>query len=133
MTRLMIRNPFESTLRWSLDTNGGSRVARLPLDVYSTDEEIVITASVPGVKPDDIDITVEGDTLTIRGEAPARPEGLRYLFAERFEGAFSRTLQLNIPVDVDHIEANFENGLLTVILPKAEEVKPKVIKVQAEK
>ncbi|MBN1119724.1 MAG: Hsp20/alpha crystallin family protein [Anaerolineae bacterium] len=113
--------------------NGGSRVARLPLDTYSTENEIVLKAAIPGVDPDAVEITVEGDTLTISGEMPGRLEGVDYLFSERFHGAFKRTLKLNVPIDVDEIEASFENGELTLVLPKAEEIRPKVIKVSAAK
>lgn len=106
--------------------------AYLPIDAYSTDEAIVVTASVPGVRPDDVEITVEGDSLTIRGEIPAPQADMDYIYAERSHGAFSRMLQLNIPVDVEKIEATFENGVLTLVLPKSEEVRPKVIKVKAK-
>lgn len=119
---------------WS-DQNGGRLTARLPIDAYSTDNEIVVKAAVPGVKPEDVEITVEGDNLTIKGQAEAetKEENANYFFAERHHGEFTRTLQLNVPVDVDAIKATFEDGVLTVVLPKAEEVRPKVIKVQAKK
>ena len=113
--------------------SGGSHVARLPFDIYSTDNEIIMMAAVPGVDPEAVEITVEGDTLTISGEMPARLENVDYLFSERFHGAFKRTLKLNVPIDVDKIEASFENGELTLVLPKAEEIRPKVIKVNAAK
>lgn len=111
----------------------GQRVIRLPVDVYTTDNEIVVTASVPGVNPDSIDITVEDEVLTIKSEIPARLENVNYLFVERFHGSFSRSLKLNVPVNVEDIEATFENGILTLVLPKAEEARPKVIKVQTAK
>jgi HSP20 family protein len=114
-----------------VDENG-EHVARLPIDVYSTEDEIVVTASVPGLKAEDVEITVEGDTLRIRGEIPPMIENVDYAFAERYHGSFSRTLQLNVPIDLDKVEATFENGLLVLRLPKAEETKPKVIKVQAK-
>lgn len=117
---------------WVADYNGNTPVTRLPVDAYSTDNEIVIMAPVPGVNPEDVEIMVEGETLTIRGEVPARVEGMNYIFRERFHGPFERVLRLNVPVNVDGIEATFNNGLLTVVLPKAEEIRPKVIKVQAK-
>jgi HSP20 family protein len=116
---------------WS-PQDSGQRVANLPIDAYSTDNEIVVRATVPGAKPEDVEITVEGETLTIKGEIPEVAENGSAIFAERFHGPFSRTLQLNVPVDVEHIEATFENGVLTLVLPKAEEVRPKVIKVQTK-
>ncbi len=116
----------------AMDYTGGARVARLPIDAYSTDNEIVVVASIPGAQPEEVEITVEGDSLTIRGEIAPRMDNVRYILAERFHGAFSRTLQLNVPIDVDDAEASFENGLLTLVLPKAEEIRPKVIKVNTK-
>lgn len=103
-------------------------VARMPLDAYSTDDEIVVEVSLPGVKADDVEITYEGETLTITGQTSRRMENVNYLFAERFNGTFRRTLQLNVPVDADNIEATFEDGVLTLVLPKTEASKPRVIK-----
>ena len=105
---------------------------RLPLDVYTTPEEIVIVASLPGLTPDEVDIAIEGDTLTIRGELRSPLENVNYLFQERVHGTFSRTLTLNVPVEAQNAEAVFENGVLTLTLPKAEETKPKVIKVKGK-
>jgi len=107
-------------------------ILRLPLDAYATDTELVITASVPGLKPEDVEITLEGDTLTIKGEFKQPLENVQYLMNERLSGSFMRTLTINIPVQADKAEARFEDGVLTLILPKAEEVRPKVIKVQTK-
>jgi HSP20 family protein len=111
------------------ETNHREAIATLPVDAYSTENEIVVVATVPGVNPDEVSITLEDDTLTIEGEIPARLENVDYQFAERFHGKFRRSLRLNIPVNLDGIEATSENGVLTLTLPKAEEVKPKQIKV----
>ncbi len=105
---------------------------RLPLDAYTTPEEIVVIASLPGLTPDEVDIVIEDDALTIRGELRAPLENVEYLFRERGYGAISRTLMLNVPVQADKAEAVFENGVLTLTLPKAEETKPKVIKVKSK-
>jgi HSP20 family protein len=104
---------------------------RLPLDVYTTPEEVVIIANVPGASADSVEITFESDVLTIKGELPAPLENVDYVMQERRSGQFSRSLTFNVPVKAENIEATFENGLLTVIVPKAEEIKPKTIKVQA--
>lgn len=122
----------DSVVRGWSEQDSGALVYRLPIDAYSTDNEIIVKAAVPGVKPEAVEITVEGDTLTIRGEVPEEPENVHTLLAERFHGRFARTLQLNIPVDADKIEATFESGVLTLTLPKAEEARPRVIKVQAK-
>jgi HSP20 family protein len=106
------------------------RAYRLPLDAYATPEEIVVTAAFPGLMPDEVDISIEGDVLTVRGELRAPLENVEYLIQERPYGTFSRKLTLNVPVDAVKAEAVFENGLLTLTLPKAEETKPKVIKVK---
>jgi HSP20 family protein len=129
MNRLM-----EDSFVWGLPGwNGGTRTAQLPLDAYVTDDEIVVQVAVPGVSPDDVEITFEGNTLTVKGEVAGYEEDRNYLFAERFHGQFSRTLRIDIPVDADKIEAAFDNGLLTVTLPKAEAVKPRAIKVATKK
>ncbi len=105
---------------------------RLPVDVYKTPEEIVVIASLPGLLPEEVDITIEGDTLTIRGELRPPLGNVEYLFQERTYGHFSRSLLLNVPVDVEEAEAVFENGILTLTLPKTEEVKPKPIKIKTK-
>jgi HSP20 family protein len=104
---------------------------RLPVDVYATPEEIVVTASLPGLLPEEVEITIEGDTLTLRGELRPPLDNVEYLFQERPYGQFSRSLLLNVPVDVDEASAAFENGVLTLTLPKTEEIKPRSIKVKS--
>ena len=125
----------ESFVPGRVTRRGGtqSEALRLPLDVYATSEELVVMASLPGLTPDDVEILLEGDTLTIRGELLSPLENVDYILQERPCGCpFSRTLLLNVPVDVEKAEAKFEEGVLTLILPKAEAVRPKVIKVQGE-
>jgi len=106
-------------------------VIQLPVDIYSTEDKIVIRAAVPGVDPDDVEITIEGDTLTIRGETKA-PEDVDYICQEHCYGPFTRSFTLNVPIQIDKATAEFENGVLTLTLPKAEEVKPKTIKIKAK-
>lgn len=108
------------------------RVTQLALDVYGTENEFVVEAAVPGASPDDVSITVEGETLTISGEIPERLEYVEYIYGERFHGKFLRTLRLNAPIDVDRIEATFEKGVLTLVLPKVEAAKPKQIAIKAK-
>jgi HSP20 family protein len=105
------------------------RAYRLPLDAYVTPDEIVIVANMPGVKPENVEITLEGDTLTIKGERPAPMENVDYVLQERPYGLFQRTLNINIPVDSGNAEAKYENGLLTLTVPKAEASKPKTIQI----
>ena len=111
--------------------NRRERMDRLPVDVYSTAEELVIIASVPGAEPEDVDISIERDNLHIKVEYKPPLENVDYVFQERLYGTFERTLTLNIPVQTDKAEAVFEKGVLTLTVPKAEEIKPKIIKVKA--
>jgi HSP20 family protein len=114
------------------DAFGRSRdyrpVWQLPIDAYTTDDALVLVADVPGLKADALSITLEGDTVTIRGEMK-QEEGRQYLLRERFTGKFERLLTINTPIDSARVTAEFENGVLTLTLPKAEAVKPKQIKV----
>ena len=114
-------------------TGRREREFRLPLDVYTTPSEVVITANVPGLKPDEVEITLENDTLSINGEFKAPMENVDYIFQERPYGKFTRALTINVPVDAEKVEATFENGVLTITLPKSEAARPKVIKVEAKK
>ena len=103
----------------------------LPMDAYFTDEAIVIHADVPGLSPDEIEITLEGDTLSIRGEIKREEANTRrYVLLERPTGRFERTLTINTPIDHDKVEATFRNGVLTLTLPKAESVRPRQITVK---
>ena len=108
------------------------RAMQLPIDAYSTEGGLVIVAPVPGAAPEDVEITVEGDTLTIKGEIRPPLENVDYIFSERPYGPFVRSLTLNVPVEAEKAEAAFDNGLLTLTIPKAESVKPKTIKVKSK-
>ena len=110
----------------------GERVMRLPLDVQANENAFHIKAYLPGINPDDVEITFEGEELTISGSYPASDEEVEYVKHELFEGKFARTLTFNLPVDVDGIEATFDNGVLFLSVPKAEEVLPKRIAVHAK-
>jgi HSP20 family protein len=112
--------------------NGGERRLHLPIDAYATDEEIVVHALIPGVAPDNVNITIEDATLTIAGEIPAPAEDVDWVMRETTYGPFRRTLNLNVPVNAEAADASFENGRLVLHLPKAEQAKPKQIKVSAK-
>ncbi len=121
----------DSIVRPSRMWEEGPTRSALPLDVLTTNDAVVVRAALPGVKPEDVDITVEGNTVTIRGETkPAAEEG-NYLLQERRYGPFARSLELGIPLQPDKAEADFGNGILTLTIPKAEEAKPRVIKVKS--
>jgi HSP20 family protein len=105
--------------------------AALPLDVRETEHDFVIKAALPGVKPDDVQITVHGDTLTIRGDSRADEDkkGEHWHLRERRFGTFQRSVSLATAVNSDKAEAHYDLGVLTLTLPKAESAKPRQIKV----
>lgn len=116
------------------EVRGSGRSWGLAVDMYETNDNLLVKASVPGIKPEQLEVTVQGETLTIKGEAQEeqqREQG-RYHVRERRQGAFSRTLTLPFPIQSDKVQATFENGVLTLTLPKAEEIKPRTIKVQVK-
>ena len=110
---------------------GQDGTASFPIDVSETEDEYVVRASLPGVKPEEVQITVHGDTLTIRGESKAEEEGKgeHWHLRERRFGAFERSLTLPTPVNPDRAQARYEHGVLTLTLPKAEAAKPRQIKI----
>jgi len=103
-----------------------------PVDLYETDDEVVVNASLPGVKAEDVEIAVTGDTLTIKGETKEEHEEKKpnYYRQERRYGAFQRVLTLPVRVDADKADATFEQGVLNLRLPKVPEVRPKTIEVK---
>jgi HSP20 family protein len=106
---------------------------RMPLDAYMTDDAIIITAELPGILADDVNITLENGVLTISGKLNPRQEDHEYFLRERFAGRFERMLSVGTPVDIAKAEAVFDNGILTLTLPKAEEVKPRTIAIKKKK
>ncbi len=106
-----------------------------PIEVFEKEDKFVVKAELPGMKEEDIDVSVVGDTLTIKGERKAETEVKEedYYCCERSYGSFFRSIALPSTVDAKKIEASFEDGVLEVSLPKAAEVKPKKISVSAKK
>jgi HSP20 family protein len=105
----------------------------LPLDIKASGDEVVVEAALPGIKPEDVDVSVLGDTLTIsashRDETNREDDG--YTYREIRRGSFSRTITLPSGVKADAASATFDNGMLTLRLPKAEEAKARQIPVTA--
>ncbi|HYM16346.1 MAG TPA: Hsp20/alpha crystallin family protein [Dehalococcoidia bacterium] len=123
---------FDDARPWrAFSLNGGD--AFFPVDLYETNDEVVVKASLPGVRPEDIEISVTGQVITIKGETKEEHEdkSQNYYRHERRSGTFMRQLQLPSEVDSGKAAASFEHGVLRLALPKAEAVKPKTIKVQA--
>jgi len=106
----------------------------VPIDMYQTEDNVVVKASLPGYKPEEIDISITGDNLVIKGEHKEEKEVKEqdYIYKERHFGNFTRTIPIPVQVKSEKAEAVFENGVLTLTLPKAEEVKPKQIKIKAK-
>ncbi len=104
------------------------------IDMYQTEDEVVVKASLPGMKADDVQISITGETLSIKGEFKEKTETKEkaYHLREQRYGSFERTLGLPTEVISDKAKAEFEDGILTITLPKAEEVKPKTITVKAK-
>lgn len=140
------RNPFRDLFemrrtmdRFLEDTLGGSEDypftygMYVPMDVSETDDAYTVKASLPGIKPENIDITYSGNTLTVRGETRSEEEkeGEKYHVRERRVGSFARSITLPTSVNANNIDARYEDGILTLHLPKAEEAKPKRIQIQA--
>lgn len=149
MSRLVRWDPFREvmTIRNQMDRlvddwfdlpsgweREGSGLMRLALDVSEDEDNFVIKASVPGIDPDDLDITLSDNTLTIKGEfkADETKESEKYHLRERRYGQFMRSVSLPVAVDADKIEATHEQGILTLTLPKAEEVKPRKISIKGD-
>jgi HSP20 family protein len=134
-----LREAMDRLFEESFVRPGGGRLApagmEIPaVDMYQTDDAVVVKSAIPGIKPEDIDISITGDTLTIKGETRVEEEvnEENYIRRERRYGSFCRSLALPLPVVTEKAEAEFENGVLTLTLPKAEEVKPKAIKIKAK-
>lgn len=106
--------------------------ATLMVDVYTTADEIVVQASLPELKPKDVEIKIERDRLTIRGKFPAAIANVTYVLQERQSGYFCRTLALNVPVDAHSAKARLADGVLTLVLPLCKESQSKVIHVRPQ-
>jgi HSP20 family protein len=106
----------------------------MAVDVYETDDSVVVTSAIPGVNADDIEISVTGDTLTIKAETKEDSEIKRenYLRRERRFGSYCRSVTLPGGLEADKAEADYDDGVLTLTFPKAEETRPKSIKVTAK-
>jgi HSP20 family protein len=103
-----------------------------PVNVWTSDESVIVSAELPGMELENLDISVHGETLTIRGGRARQElkEGDKFQRRERLVGSFSRALQLPFRVDAEKVDAHFNRGVLTVKLPRAEADKPRKITVR---
>ena len=120
------------TRPFSLMRDGGSTWSTPAIDMYQTDDEIVVQAALPGIKADEVQINVTNDVLTIRGETKheAEQKEKSWHIREHRRGAFERSIRLPTGVMSEKAKADFEDGVLTITLPKSEEVKPRTITVR---
>ncbi len=106
----------------------------IPIDMFQTENDVVVKAPLPGVKPEAVDISISGDTLVIKAEQRQEKQIAEkdYFHKENRYGSVSRSVTLPVEVAADKAQANFENGVLTLTIPKSEKTKPKQIKVQVK-
>lgn len=147
---LNLRNTFDQFFRenpfgdafdtlWSRAATSGGAIARpMPLDIYTTDDDIVLVAAVPGMQPDDLQLSVQKNTITLSGTVhdvweSEEGQNATWYLRELSSGSYQRSVTLPFAVDVDHADARFENGILRVVLPKSEASKPKQIAIQTSR
>lgn len=108
--------------------------ANLAIDMYETNDQVVVKAALPGIKPEEIEITITGNTLTISGESKEESQVKEkdYIRKEQRYGSFTRSVTLPNGLKADKADATFENGVLTLQVPKSEQVKPKTIKIKSK-
>jgi HSP20 family protein len=125
---------FDDAFTRPLSIRDGWSMATPAIDMYQTDNDVVVKASIPGIKAEEVQINVTGDILTLKGEVQQeeeRKDRAWHIREQRF-GSFERSVVLPTDVKSDKAEAVFENGILTITLPKADEVKPKTINIKAK-
>ncbi len=110
-------------------TDLGQTMRAMPLDVYRSGDHYVIHCDLPGADPGSVDVQVDGRTLTIRAQRTPRADDVEWLTQERTTGAFVRQLNLGPGLDLDHVDAAYTDGVLTLTVPVAEQAKPRRIEV----
>ncbi|MFF0788088.1 Hsp20/alpha crystallin family protein [Streptomyces spiralis] len=127
---LMRSDPFRQFDRFAQQVFGPARPAAMAMDAYRSGDDFVVHFDLPGVDPETIDIDVERNVLNIRTErkSPA-PEGAEMIAAERPTGTFTRQLFLGDTLDTDRIDASYEDGVLTLRIPVAQQAKPRKIQI----
>ena len=127
---LMRFDPFRDIERWAQQLSAGTRPALMPVDAYRQGDHWVAAFDLPGVDPGSIDVTVEDKTLTVSAQRSWQPaEDEEVVVSERPQGSFTRQLALGDGLDVEHVEATYDAGVLTVRLPIAEQAKPRKVAI----
>ena len=129
LRQAMDRLVDDSLVRWPAAAARGASALTPAVDAWEEGDTVVVELAMPGVAPDAFDVTIERDTLVVTGEVAPREEGKTWLIQERPRGRFERRFDLSVPLDVDKIEARYTDGVLRLVLPKAESVKPRKIEV----
>jgi HSP20 family protein len=134
---LRLRNEFDRFFEDSFDLPGwrsSESFVGPAVDIAETDDAYIVKASIPGIKPDDLDIAITGNSLTIKGQVNGEETIAKenYHLRERHYGAFARTVTLPASVDVESVEAAYEDGVLTLSAPKTEDVKRKRITIKSQ-
>jgi HSP20 family protein len=133
---LMRTDPFRDLERLTqqvLGTNGTlARPSVMPMDAWREGDSFHVEFDLPGVNPESIDLDVERNVVTVKAERPARVSDAELIAAERPRGVFSRQLMLGDNLDTDHIEASYDSGVLTLIIPVAERAKPRKITIASK-
>ena len=127
---LMRFDPFREFDRLTQDRWSGGRMPVMPMDAYRQDDHFVVHFDLPGVDAESIDLTVEKNVLTVSAERRWQPgDGAEVVATERPQGSFSRQLFLGDGLDPERIDAQYDNGVLTVRIPVAEQAKPRKIEI----
>jgi HSP20 family protein len=133
MAMLMRFDPFRDFDRLTgqlLGQAGALTRASMPMDAYRHGDRFVVHFDLPGIAPDSVELTVEKNVLTVSAQRQWSPEeGTEVVVSERPQGSFSRQLFLGESLDTDHIEAHYDNGVLTVTIPVAEAAKPRKVAI----
>lgn len=117
---------------WTAGTRRVGGGAYPPVNVYEADEEVLVQCEVPGIDPSSLDVSITGETLTIKGAKPppANEEQLRFIRRERGSGEFTRTIILPDEVDADKVEADLRDGIMAIRLPKRAAGKPRQVEIK---
>ena len=130
MVRFM--DPFEEMDRMMSAFGGRTGSGIMPMDAYESDDVYTLRFDLPGVHPDDVDLTIEGNMLTVTAErASEEIEGVTWLLRERPSGAHRRDVRLGERLDTGNVTASHDNGVLTVTIPMREEAKPHKVSIAA--
>ncbi len=116
---------------WTAGNGKQGTEIRPAVDAWENEDEVVLEVALPGVTPDEVDVTFDKDSLTVAGSFAARDSEKTWVLRERGRGDFKRRFALQTPIDVDKVEARFDRGILTLRLPKSEAVKPRKIEILA--